>query len=109
MMSVTSYTFYTYSQATADDQAHWLHGHTTVQFFDSLEAARQEIVKLHEDLSQDLDLTWRPLYLEKIETRAVTKHLLLSLLNRNMEALIERHMIVDTISSFSSSALSGHN
>lgn len=64
-MSVTSYTFYTYSQATADDQAHWLHGHTTVQFFDSLEAARQEIVKLHEDLSQDLDLTWRPLYLEK--------------------------------------------
>lgn len=64
-MSVTSYTFYIYSQATADDQAHWLHGHTTVQFFDSLEAARQEIVKLHEDLSQDLDLTWRPLYLEK--------------------------------------------
>ncbi|MUO42982.1 hypothetical protein BBL17_014425 [Agrobacterium vitis] len=30
---------------------------------------------------------------------------LLSLLNRNMEALIKQHMIVETISSFSLSAL----
>lgn len=96
-MSEPSYTFYTYSHARVEEQAHWMHGNTAVEFFTSREAARNGIAELRRDLSEDPDHTWRLLYLEEITLLAFSKDLLLSLLNRNMQPLVLRHEVVETI------------
>lgn len=98
MTENVSQTFYTYSPCRrAEGERRWKDDDAGFDIFNTFEAARDDAIRLREDILHQGESDWTPVQIERIVLAPMTRENLLLLFNSGFEAAVIEHEVMDVL------------
>jgi hypothetical protein len=98
MTEDVSHTYYTYSPCCrAEGERRWKDDDAGFDIFDTYEAAKEDALKLREDILSQGESEWTPVQIEKVVLAPMNRENLLLLFNSGFEAVVIEHEVMDVL------------